>query len=223
MREIILDTETTGFDPAEGHRICEIAAVELVNLMPTGREFHIYVNPARDMPVEAYQVHGLSAEFLAGHPGFAAQVNELLEFLGSDRIVAHNAEFDMRFLNAELKACALPPLAGAVQDTLQLARRKYPGAPASLDALCRRFGIDLTERDKHGALIDCRLLARVYLELMGGQQPGLSLVAARATTDDGRAIIRQPRPARPHAAVSEAELAAHEALLAVITNPVWLE
>ncbi|HWK46868.1 MAG TPA: DNA polymerase III subunit epsilon [Stellaceae bacterium] len=220
MREIILDTETTGLDPASGDRVVEIAAIELFNLMPTGREFHIYINPERDMPIEAFEVHGLSAEFLAGHPTFAPQAADFVEFMAGDRLVAHNAEFDVRFLNAELTACGLPVLASPVQDTLQMARRKFPGAPASLDALCRRFAIDLSERSRHGALIDCRLLARVYLELMGGAQPVLSLISADVRTVDGPVLVRQPRAARPHQAMAE-ELAAHQALLDGLTNPVW--
>ncbi|HEY0523751.1 MAG TPA: DNA polymerase III subunit epsilon, partial [Stellaceae bacterium] len=180
MRELVLDTETTGFDPAEGHRIVEIACVELMNHVPTGVTFHRYVNPERDMPPEAFAVHGLSAEFLADHPPFQAIVDDFLAFVRADRLVAHNAEFDMRFINAELQRAGRPKLGCAYEDTLALARRKFPGAQASLDALCRRFEIDLSARTKHGALLDCELLAAVYLELIGGRQPGLDLAADAA-------------------------------------------
>jgi DNA polymerase-3 subunit epsilon len=224
MREICLDTETTGFEPGEGHRMVEIACVELVNLMPTGREYHMHFDPERDMPAEAEAVHGLTIEFLTGKPKFADKADEFLEFMQDSRLVAHNAPFDVRFLNAELVRAGRPKLTCAVQDTLQLARTKFPGSPASLDALCRRFGIDLSERTKHGALIDTRLLAKVYLELMGGLQPGLSLaVDTRVTAAAAAAVIanREPRPPRPHAPTPE-ELAAHEAMLASLKEPVWL-
>jgi len=224
MREICLDTETTGFEPGEGHRMVELACVELVNLMPTGRELHLYFDPERDMPAEAEAVHGLSREFLTGKPKFVELVQEFVEFMQDSRLVAHNAPFDVRFLNAELVRAGRPKLTCAVQDTLQLARNKFPGSPASLDALCRRFGIDLSEREKHGALIDTRLLAKVYLELMGGLQPGFSLaVDARVTAAAAAAVIanREPRPARPHAPTPE-ELAAHEAIIASLKEPVWL-
>jgi DNA polymerase-3 subunit epsilon len=222
MREIVFDTETTGFDPAEGHRMVEIACVELVNLMPTGREYHAYFNPERDMPDEAFAVHGLSVEFLADKPLFADSIEPLLEFFDGAQLVAHNAEFDMRFIQAELKRCARPSLVCPVVDTLAIARRRYPGAGASLDALCRRFGIDLSERTKHGALIDTRLLAKVYLELMGGVQPGLALAqgAAEAAAAAAAAAARIFRPARIFVP-SEAELAAHEALLGTMKEPLW--
>ncbi|GGF32636.1 DNA polymerase III subunit epsilon [Aliidongia dinghuensis] len=222
MREICLDTETTGFDPAEGHRMVEIACVELVNLMPTGRELHLYFDPERDMPAEAEAVHGLTIEFLTGKPKFRELAHEFEAFMQDSRLVAHNAEFDVRFINAELVRAGRPKLTCEVQDTLRLARTKFPGSPASLDALCRRFGIDLSERSKHGALIDTRLLAKVYLELMGGQQPGLSLAI-----DNGAAVAaavvarREPRPARPHQATPE-ELAAHEAIVATLKEAIWL-
>ena len=219
MRELVIDTETTGLDPHDGHRICEVAVIELMNHLPTGRYFHRYVNPERDMPEGALAVHGLTSEFLTKHPGFAAHADELIEFLGPDQLVIHNADFDLAFLNMELKRVGRGPLAQPVIDTLTLARRKFPGQPANLDALCRRFAIDLSAREKHGARIDGELLAAVYLELIGGRQPVFDLaqsVAARAAA----AVARILRPARPHAP-STAELAAHTSFLAKIKAPLW--
>src|SRR4051794_23900521 len=224
MREIVIDTETTGLDPSDGHRIVEVACIELLHHVPTGRKFHRYVNPERDMPAEAYAVHGLSAEFLAEHPRFAEIVDELLEFIGEDRVVIHNAEFDLAFLNAELARLGRPRLACASVDTLGMARQRFPGAPASLDALCRRFAIDLSVREKHGADIDCGLLASVYLELPGGRQPALALLAdtADAALDQEQAALRRkPRPPRPHLPTEE-ELRAHRAMLEGIKSPLWL-
>jgi DNA polymerase III subunit epsilon len=222
MREIVIDTETTGLDPQAGHRIVEIAALELIHHVPTGRKFHCYVNPERDMPADAYAVHGLTAEFLADHPLFAGVVEDFLAFIAEDQLVIHNSEFDLAFLNAELARLGRPALVSPAVDTLSLARKRFPGAPASLDALCKRFQIDLSARDKHGAEIDCGLLAEVYIELLGGRQPGLDFVAARDT-----AIVfvtapldRPVRPPRPHAASPE-ELAAHAALLQTIADPMW--
>src|SRR5271157_4780651 len=169
MREIVLDTETTGLDPAAGHRIVEIACIELAHHIPTGREFHRYVNPGRDIPADAHAVHGLSEEFLAAHPPFEAVIDEFLMFIGADPLVIHNAEFDIAFLNAELARSGRPLLAPTHIDTLTMARQRFPGAPASLDALCRRFEIDNSGRTSHGAQIDCSLLAAVYLELIGGR------------------------------------------------------
>jgi DNA polymerase-3 subunit epsilon len=222
VREIVLDTETTGLDPQSGHRIVEIAAIELFHHVPTGRKFHCYVNPERDMPLDAYQVHGLSEEFLTGHPTFAAAADDFLAFVGDAPLVIHNAEFDIAFLNAELARAGRPFLASSHVDTLSMARRRFPGAPASLDALCRRFDIDLSVRDKHGAEIDCGLLAEVYVELLGGRQPGLDFAVAEAATElDSAAFENRPvRPPRPHAATPE-ELAAHHALLATISNAMW--
>jgi DNA polymerase-3 subunit epsilon len=224
VREIVIDTETTGLDPASGHRVVEIAAVELMHHMPTGQKFHCYINPERDMPAEAFAVHGLDAEFLAGFPSFAAVAEEFVAFIGDDPLVAHNAEFDLGFLNAELVRAGRLRLSGGIVDTLALARKRFPGAPASLDALCRRFTIDLSGREKHGAEIDCLLLAEVYIELLGGRQPGLDLAAAAAAV---AVTIEMPaqgpaRPPRPHAPTDE-ELAAHAAMLATLTAPMWLE
>ena len=176
MREIVLDTETTGFDPAAGDRIVEIGAVELYNHMPTGKVYHQYINPERDMPQDAFAVHGLSEEFLSDKPVFAAIVDAFLAFVGDAKLVIHNASFDMKFLNAELGWANKPrlPMDQAI-DTLEIARRKFPGAQNSLDALCRRFSVDNSAREKHGALLDSELLAEVYLELVGGRQPDFML------------------------------------------------
>lgn len=226
MREIILDTETTGFEPAEGHRLVEIACLELVNQIPTGRTFQRYCNPDRDMPEAAFRVHGISAEFLKDKPRFAEIADELLEFIGDAPLVIHNAEFDMKFLNAELaalKRLALP-MDRAV-DTLRLARQRFPGAPVSLDALCKRFAIDNSQRTLHGALLDAQLLAEVYLQLLGGPQTGLGLdrEAERKSAEIAAAAIasRVIRPARPHSASPE-ELAAHAAFIAKLKDAVWL-
>ncbi len=217
MREIVLDTETTGLDPAAGHRIVEIACVELMHHIPTGRDFHCYVDPGRDIPADAYAVHGLTEEFLAAHPPFASIADGLLDFIGSDPLVIHNAEFDLAFLNMELALVGRAPLAPTHIDTLTMARQRYPGAPASLDALCRRFDIDLSVRVSHGAKIDCGLLAAVYLELIGGRQPGLDFVTPESAAVSAIRIARVPRPHLP----SPAELAAHEAMLALLTAPLW--
>ncbi len=222
MREIVLDTETTGLDPADGHRIVEIACVELFNHLPTGRVFHRYVNPEREVPEEAVAIHGLTTEFLATHPPFAVIVDELLEFLGTDRLVIHNAEFDLKFIHAELRRAERKPIAWECEDTLLLARRRYPGAQASLDALCRRFQIDLSARTKHNAKLDCELLAAVYLELIGGRQPGFDLAVAK-TAGPALAVADRPaRPPRPHAA-SEDELAAHARLMTKLKSPLWTQ
>jgi DNA polymerase-3 subunit epsilon len=223
MREVVIDTETTGLDPQDGHRIVEVACLELLHHVPSGQRKRWYLNPERPMTTDALAVHGLDDEFLARQPRFAEIIDELLEFIGEDRLVIHNAEFDLAFLNAELTRLGRPPLACAFVDTLAVARRRFPGAPASLDALCRRFAIDLSARDKHGAELDCGLLAEVYIELLGGRQPGLDFAAA--PIDDVFDMIpapeRPPRPARPHAPSLE-ELAAHQAMLAAITQPLWL-
>jgi DNA polymerase-3 subunit epsilon len=221
MREVVLDTETTGLEAGEGDRIVEVAGIELFNHVPTGRVFHRYVNPEREVAHDAAEVHGLTADFLAQHPPFGAIVDELLAFIGDDRVIIHNAEFDLAFLNAELRRLERPPLSLEIEDTLMLARRRYPGAPASLDALCRRFAIDRTERSKHGARLDAELLAAVYLELVGGRQPGLDLAVALGGTGGVAAVERPARTPRPHAPSAD-ELVRHAALLAKLKNPVWL-
>lgn len=222
MREIVLDTETTGLDPDAGHRVVEIGCVELVNHVPTGISAQWYVNPDRDMPEEAYRIHGLSSQFLADKPRFHEIVDEFLAFLGDGQVVAHNAFFDVKFLNAELAAVGKPPIERErVTDTIAVARQKIPGAQYSLDALCRRFNIDLSRRDKHGALLDSELLAEVYLELIGGRQFGLGLAADRAETLVDRRN-RVPLAPRPHAA-SAGELAAHRAFVAELKEPMWAE
>jgi len=230
MREIVLDTETTGISPAEGHRIVEIGALELVNHMPTGAKLHLYINPERDIDQAAIDVHGLTLEFLADKPVFAEIAEAFLDFVGEDPLVIHNASFDMGFINAELSRLerAEIPMDRAI-DTLAMARRKFPGAQASLNALCRRFEIDNSHRDLHGALIDADLLSAVYIELLGGRQPGLSLDPVKdkgeadkdSATQQGFVIQRDAsRFSRPHAA-SNAELAAHEGFIAKIGNPIW--
>ena len=183
MREIVLDTETTGFEPAEGDRIVEIGAVELIGHIPTGRTYHQYINPKRSMPKEAFEVHGLGDEFLADKPVFSDIASAFLDFIGDAQLVIHNASFDMKFLNAELSWVNLPLIAmERAVDTLAIARRRFPGSPASLDALCRRFGIDNSARTLHGALLDSEILADVYLELIGGRQPDFALSASQAQT-----------------------------------------
>jgi DNA polymerase-3 subunit epsilon len=222
MREIVLDTETTGLDPAAGHRIVEVGCLELMHHLPTGREFQRHVNPGREMPEEARAVHGLSDEFLGKQPLFATIAQELLDFLGDSPLVIHNAQFDLGFLNAEFARLGLPPIeAGRAVDTLALARKRFPGAQASLDALCRRFGIDNAARTLHGALLDCQLLAEVYVELLGGRQPGLELDPEKHAAAQGPGKQDRPaRPARPHAPSAE-ELAAHETFLEKIPDPIW--
>jgi len=225
MREIILDTETTGLNPLGGDRIVEIGCLELVNHVATGKVYHQYVNPERDMPEGAFAVHGLSEEFLNGHPVFADIADEFLDFIGGDNLVIHNAPFDMGFLNAELARMERAPLPmDRATDTVAMARRRFPGAQASLDALCRRFQIDNTGRVKHGALLDSELLAEVYLELVGGRQPDLQLASAggeaRLTDSDGPAS--DIRAARPHAPTAD-EAAAHAEFMDSLNNPIWLE
>jgi DNA polymerase III subunit epsilon len=218
LREIVLDTETTGLDPGEGHRIVEVACIELVHHVPTGRKFHRYVNPERDMPEEALAVHGITAEFLSNQVPFAAIADELLAFIGSDRLVIHNSEFDLSFLNAELARLQRDPIACSFVDTLGLARVRFPGAPASLDALCRRFEIDLSDRVEHGAETDCRLLAAVYLELLGGRQPNLDFTMLADQVATPERVMRPPRPHSP----SVEEVVAHQAMLRMIIEPIWL-
>jgi len=225
MREIVFDTETTGLNPAGGDRMVEIGCVEMFNRVETGRHFHAYFNPERDMPYEAEMVHGLSTIFLSDKPLFTDKAAELLEFIEDAPMVAHNASFDFGFLNFELGRCGLHPVCTSrMVDTLTLARSKHPGAKHSLDALCMRFGIDRSHRVKHGALLDAQLLAQVYVELTGGRQIGLGLVAEAGTIDvqhgAGPVVTREPRPARPHAAAVE-ELERHRAFIAKLVNPLW--
>jgi len=220
MRQVILDTETTGLDPRAGDRVVEIGCVELVNHVPTGEIFHCYVNPERDMPEGARAVHGLTDEFLSGHPTFFRVADEFLAFIADSELVIHNAEFDMRFINAELKRLGRGPLLlKRTLDTVALARRKFPGAQVSLDALCRRFNIDTSVRAVHGALTDARLLAEVYLELVGGRQPGLALVRSEAAPPAPAAEARG-RERRSHEPPAE-EAKAHARFLERITTPIW--
>lgn len=221
MREIVLDTETTGLEPAEGHRVVEIGAVELFNHMPTGRTWHQYINPERPMPEEAFAVHGLGDDFLRDKPLFAEIGSKFVEFVGDAKLVIHNASFDMKFLNWELKSCRIAPLPmERAIDTLAMARQKFPGAPASLDALCRRFGIDNAARTLHGALLDSEILAEVYLELIGGRQPDFALSADPRASSGGSGGNRDaswrpvPRPCPLPVRLTEAERAAHEAFVA---------
>jgi DNA polymerase-3 subunit epsilon len=224
MREIVLDTETTGTD-AQTDRIIEIGCVELVNHVPTGKTFHVYLNPQRPVSAGAFAVHGLSNEFLADKPVFDAVADEFLAFIADGQLVIHNAAFDMGFLNAELKRCGRPVLDnGRALDTLTMARRKHPGAPNNLDALCQRYGIDNARRTKHGALLDSEILAEVYLELIGGRQVGFDLQAARAarieTTSESVRPLERPEPLAPR--IRDADLAAHAAFLAGLSGQaVW--
>ena len=225
MREIIFDTETTGLDPQGGDRMVEIGCVEMVNRIPTGQAFHAYFNPERDMPMEAERVHGLSIGFLSDKPLFAARAAELLEFIGDSPLVAHNAQFDFGFLNCELAACNLPEVSlERMIDTLGIARKRHPGAKHSLDALCVRYGIDRSHREKHGALLDAELLAQVYVELTGGRQIGLELAAEGGSNVIAIARFRPKhgtfRAARAHSPTSE-ELARHKGFLASLNIPHW--
>lgn len=226
MREIVLDTETTGFEPDQGDRIVEIGCVELLNHMPTGSTYHQYINPQRAMPDEAFQVHGLGDDFLRDKPVFAKIAQEFLTFIGDARLVIHNASFDMKFLNAELGKVNLPkiPLEQAL-DTLVIARKRFPGSPASLDALCRRFNIDNASRTLHGALLDSEILAEVYLELIGGRQPDFALAAGEsgAATNGPDATWRaMPRGQALPARLTFDEAAAHEAFIDTLGDaPVW--
>ncbi|MBL8831935.1 MAG: DNA polymerase III subunit epsilon [Rhodospirillales bacterium] len=224
MREIVLDTETTGLDP-KSHRIVEVACIELVNHVPTGAKFHKLVNPEMDISAEAAAIHGITNAKVKDAPVFSSIVAEFLEFIGDARLVIHNAEFDVGFLNAELSRLGFPkiPLTRAL-DTVQVARKKFPGAPASLDALCKRFGVDNAHRTLHGALLDADLLAQVYLELVGGRQAALlgTDMAAAGGKPAQVAVAKGPtRVARPHAP-TEAEAAAHAAALARLKAPLWL-
>lgn len=224
MRQIVLDTETTGLSPDDGHRLVELGCLEVFNHVPTGNTFHRYINPERDVPEGAFRVHGLSAEFLSDKPAFATIAGEFLEFIGGDELVIHNASFDMAFLNHELKRAGLAAIGfGRAIDTLAIARKRFPGAQNSLDALCKRFNIDNSGRVKHGALLDAELLAEVYLELMGGRQPGLVLDASSATVRDGAApAARRARPVPLGSRLSAEERADHDAFVATLGGePLW--
>ena len=225
VREIVFDTETTGLNPLTGDRIVEIGCVEMVNRVETGRHFHAYFNPERDMPFEAQEVHGLSNLFLSDKPRFAETVEELLAFIEDSPLVAHNAGFDFGFLNFELERCGRPAVGiSRMVDTLTLARSRHPGAKHSLDALCVRFGIERSHRVKHGALLDAQLLAQVYVELTGGRQIGLGLVGDSGRVSIGQVVrpvtVREPRPARPHFALPE-ELERHRAFISKLVSPLW--
>ena len=225
MREIVFDTETTGLSPAGGDRMVEIGCIEMIGRVETGRHYHCYFNPERPMPSEAEAVHGLSEIFLSDKPRFADKADELLEFIGDSPLVAHNASFDFGFVNLELGLCGRPQVCTSrMIDTLALARQRHPGAKHSLDALCMRFGIDRSHRVKHGALLDAQLLAQVYVELTGGRQIGLGLVADTASVSVGAAsrpvVVRESRAPRPHFAAAE-ELERHRAFISKLVNPIW--
>lgn len=222
MREIVLDTETTGMDPSTGDRLVEIGCVEIENLLPTGKTYHVYINPERLIPPEATAVHGITDDFVKDKPTFGEVVGGFMDFIGNDRLVIHNAEFDVKFLNAELRMFGFPTLDNRrVLDTLAMARKKFPGSPANLDALCRRFGIDNSSRTYHGALLDSQLLAEVYLELTGGRQGGLdiSVGGSSGNLETVRAVrpYREPREFPEN----EDEMAAHEAMLNSMKTPLW--
>jgi len=228
--EVVLDTETTGMDPQDGHRIIEIGCVEIQNHLPTGRTLQIYINPERDIPSDATAVHGITNEFVADKPTFSQVYSDFIDFIGDSKLVIHNAEFDMKFLNWELKNIGHQGLKWSrIIDTLAMARKKYPGSPANLDALCRRFEIDNTSRTYHGALLDSELLAEVYLELIGGRQHRMGMgesagSSGRADTGGllGKKNDKLVREARPHKASAE-ELAAHEDLLGKLNDALWLK
>lgn len=228
MREIALDTETTGMDPSTGDKIIEIGCVELENHIPTGKALQLYINPEREIPAEATAVHGITDEFVKDKPVFSQVYSEFIEFIGTDsKLIIHNAEFDMKFINHELSKVGHPALGwGRVVDTLGLARKKFPGSPANLDALCRRFSIDNSDRTYHGALLDSELLAEVYLELLGGRQRGLGF-AVQAKQESEQAskaskAARKHREPRPHAPSPE-EVSAHAELMEKITDPIWIK
>jgi DNA polymerase-3 subunit epsilon len=226
LREIVLDTETTGLDPFDGHRVVEIGCIELLNCIPTGRVWHAHLNPEREVPYQAFEVHGLSTEFLRDKPRFAELADDMLTFIEGAVLVMHNAAFDFGFLNAELDRLARPLLRwDRVVDTLALARRRHPGAPCSLDALCKRYGVDLSEREQHSALLDCRLLTAVYVELVGGHQARLEFAATGAEAAllgaNQDAIKPRQRPLAPR--LTAAEIEAHRAFVATLgAEALWL-
>ncbi len=226
-RAVLFDTETTGLDPLTGHRVVEIAAVELIRDLPSGRHFHALVHPQRDIPDDAVRIHGITLDRLLGKPPFADVADSLLEFFGDGTLIAHNAPFDFAFLDAEFSLTGRPPLDRArMVDTLALAKTRFPNLPNSLDALCRRFGIDLSERTMHNALLDCRLLAEVFVELTGGRQRALWSIGPSDAAASSMLVspiayaLTGPRMPRP-ILLTEAELAAHAAFVARLANPVW--
>ncbi|PWS38591.1 DNA polymerase III subunit epsilon [Falsiroseomonas bella] len=227
MRQVVLDTETTGLEPGAGDRVIEVAAIELYNFMPTGQTFHVLIDPERDIPEDATRIHGFTIEMLRGKPIFAGIAHELIAFLRDSEIIAHNAPFDFGFLDAEFARCGHPKLDRArMVDSLEIAKRRYPGMPNSLDALCRRLGVDNSMRTSHNALLDVKLLAEVFLQLMGGKQPGLDLAATPARRAGPDLILedapaaRTPRPIVP----TEAELATHLAFVEKkLKEPLWLQ
>jgi DNA polymerase III subunit epsilon len=222
MREIVFDTETTGLDPSKGDRVVEIGAVEILNLIPTGRVFHVYIDPERDMPEEAFRVHGLSREFLSQHKKFAQIAQEFVDFIEDSPLVAHNADFDVRFINAEFSLLKLPSLAAdRIIDTLAMARRLHPGSPASLDALCQRYGVDTSRREKHGALLDAGLLAEVYAELRGGRQAALSLSAVSVSRRAATGNLLRSRPEPLASRLTAEEESAHRAFVSALKSPLW--
>ena len=215
MREIVFDTETTGFEPGEGHRIVEIGCVELMDHFPTGNTLQFYLNPERDVPIESQRVHGLSAEFLSDKPIFASVAEEFLAFIGDAPLVIHNASFDIKFINAELKRCNREPIPlHRAIDTIEIAKRKIPGARYSLDELCKRFGVDLSARSKHGALLDAQLTAEIYLELVGGRQKGFVLAPAEIAAAETIVRAARQRPERLPPRLTAAELEVHAAFVA---------
>jgi DNA polymerase-3 subunit epsilon len=227
VRQIVLDTETTGLDPKSGDRVIEVAAIELYNFMPTGQKYHVLIDPERDIPEEATRVHGFTAEMLRGKPRFADTAGDLLAFLGEAEIIAHNAPFDFGFLDAEFVRAGRPKLDRArMVDSLDIAKRRYPGMPNSLDALCRRLGVDNSMRTSHNALLDVKLLAEVFLQLMGGKQPGFDLAASISrggpslVAEESGPVARTPRPVTPR----PDELEAHAAFVAKkLKDPLWLQ
>ena len=234
MREIVLDTETTGLDVSQGHKIIEIGALEIMNLVPTGKTLHLYINPEREIDPDAIKIHGITNEFVSDKPLFKHVAQEFLDFITDDKLVIHNASFDTGFLNFELNQAGFPSISDDnVIDTLKIARQKFPGAQASLDALCRRFQIDNTHRDLHGALIDADLLASVYVELKGGLQPTLLSATAATNSQDTinnyldidsnlSFVCKKQRPTRPHNVMQD-ELNKHTEFLKLITDPIWLQ
>ncbi|MEK6746422.1 MAG: DNA polymerase III subunit epsilon [Pseudomonadota bacterium] len=225
-REIVLDTETTGLDPFSGHRIVEIGCVELIDGLRTGKTFHTYLNPERDMPSEAFRVHGLSEQFLADKPVFAEKIDELMEFISDSMLVIHNAAFDMKFVNFELDRLGFSAISmERTIDTVLIARKKFPGSPANLDALCKRFNIDLSERTKHGALLDAELLSEVYLELMGGRQSALLLdISSKSLVSESQLVVTDKIKLENRVFnISAEEEEVHKLMLSKLKNPLWLE